>query len=78
MWGSHLRGDSGHPVSGSELGQFGGRCGPGCGADAASPACGPAAAVVSEWPTAPGTLPEASQPLETPKGNESSFGRQLR
>ena len=68
-------GDSGNPVSSPELGQVGDRCGPGRGAVAASPACGPAAAVVSEWPTAPGTLPAVSQSLSTPKGTRSSFGR---
>ena len=72
------RGDSGHPVSDPELGRAGGPCGPGGGAGTVSPAGGPAAAAVSEWPRAPDTLPAASQPLATPGGTRSSFGRQLR
>lgn len=72
------RGDSVHPVLGPELGQAEGKCGPGCGAVCASLACEPAAAVVFEWPTAPGTLPAASQPPATAKGTQPSSGRELR
>lgn len=80
MWGSPPRGDSGHPVSGPEPEpcQAGDQSGPGCGAASASPACGPAAVVVSEWTTVSGTLPAASQPLASPVGTQTSFGRKWR
>lgn len=72
------REDSGHFVLGPELGPAEGRYGHRRGAVCTSLACGPAAAVVSGWPRAPGTLRAASQLLVTAEGTQSSPGKELR
>jgi hypothetical protein len=67
--------DFGHPVAGLALGQAGGKRGSEYGVACASPVCEPAVVVVFEWPTAPDTLPVASQPLAYPVGTGSSSER---